>query len=142
VRAAAGSVNPAAVLFRGAALPALAGAVVLAAAATLADLPAATSVLVGAAMAIVALTVVPVLHQFCRTLEPSLVLGIAVLAYCLVIGLLWVAYSLVIDASWLSGGWAGSGVLVVVVGWAVGHMRAALRLRQPLYEDGVPTAGR
>jgi len=140
--AAEGSPNPAGALLRGAAWPMLTGVVVLTLAAVVVSLSAAASVLVGGVMAVLALVAAPALHQLCRSLDPNLVLGIVVFAYCVVVVLLWVAYSLVVDASWLSGGWAGSGVLVAGIGWVSGHMRAALKLRQPLYEDGASTAGR
>jgi hypothetical protein len=89
-----------------------------------------------------ALAVGPTLHQLCRNVDPTMVIGIAVLAYCMVIGLLWLGFSLLNDTAWLVGKFAGAGVLVVTVAWAVGHMRAAIKLRQPLYQQEEPTAER
>jgi hypothetical protein len=93
-------------------------------------------------MAVLALSAGPALHQLCRNLDPNLVLGLAVLTYFTVLGLLGLGYSLVNDASWLIGGFAGGGVLVASVVWALGHLRAAVRLRQPLYQLDESTAGR
>jgi hypothetical protein len=131
---ASGDPDPIAVLWRGAALPSVAVALVVAAGSTFRGFPEAGSVLVGAAMAVIALSVGPLLQRACRSLDPSLVLGLAVLAYCLVIGVLGIAYSLINDLSWLNGGFAGTGVAVAATVWAIGHMRAAMRLRQPLYD--------
>ena len=93
-------------------------------------------------MAGMAMGVGPILHLLCRNLDPAISLGIAVLAYCTVIALLWIGYSLLNDTSWLVGGFASAGVFVVSAGWAVGHMRTALKLRQPLYQHEETTAGR
>ena len=134
--AARATSNPAAALLRGAAIPALLAAGGLAAAALFVSPAAAASVLVGGAMAVLALTVASGLQQLCRDLDPNLVLGIVVLAYCTIVGLLWIGYLLLNDASWLVGGFAGGGVLAVVVAWVIGHIRAAVKLRQLLYQAG------
>jgi len=139
---ASGDSNPALTLLRGAALPALAALAGLALAALVIGADEAASVLVGGALAISALTAVALLQQFCRNVDPSLVLGIAVLVYCTTIGALGYAYSLVNDASWLIGGFAAGGVLTVAVAWTIGHLRAAVKLRQPLYQEQETTAGR
>jgi hypothetical protein len=130
------SSNPAATLFRGAALPSLLAVVVLALVALPFSPAGSASALVGGAMAMTAMTVPTVLHQFSRRVDPSLMLGIAVLAYFVVIGALGVVYSLINDASWLVGGFAGGGVFAVAAAWTIGQMRAASKLRQPLYQDG------
>jgi hypothetical protein len=130
------SSNPAATLLRGAAGPTLLAVVALSLAAVLVSPAAAASVLVGAAMAVAALLTAPALQMLSRNLDPSLVLGLAVLVYGTVVGLLWIGFSLLNDASWLIGGFAGGGVLAVAMAWSIGHMRAAIKLRQPLYQDG------
>jgi ATP synthase protein I len=140
--AALGSTNPVGDLWRGAAVPTvLVVAVFAAGAAAFSSGSDAASVLTGGAMAVLALSVSPLLQQFCRNLDPSIVLGIAILAYCLVIGVLGVGYSLLNDLSWLSGGFAGAGVAVAAAVWSTGHMRTALRLRQPLYDLQESSAG-
>ena len=139
---AEGTTNPVGALLRGSAVPALLGLALL----TVVALPFGSdqvkSSLVGGGMAILAMGVGPLIHQFCRNLDPAMSLGIAVLAYCLVIGLLWIGFSLLNDTSWLVGEFGAAGVIVATVSWAVGHMRAALKLRQPLYQHEETTAGR
>ena len=115
---------------------------VLTLAAVAISLAAAKSVLLGGVMGLLAMLIGPALHRLCRNVDPSLVLGLAVLSYFGIVGLLWVGYLLVRDESWLIGGFAGAGVAVATAGWAAGHMRAAMRLRQLLYRAGEPTAGR
>lgn len=139
---AEGTTNPVGPLLRGAAVPALGAVAVLTLVALFSSPSAAMSVLVGGTMALVALAVGPLLHQLCRNLDPNLVLGLVVFAYCTVIVLLGIGYALVNDASWLVGGFAGGGVFVVAAAWTIGQMRAASKLRQPLYLDEERTAGR
>lgn len=139
---AEGTTNPVGRLLLGSAVPALLAVAALTVIALPFGLNQVTSSLVGGGMAVLALAVGPLLNQLCRNLDPPMVLGIVVLAYCLVIGLLGAGFSLLNDTTWLSGNFAGIGVLVVTVAWAVGHMRAALKLRQPLYLHDESTAGR
>ncbi len=134
--------NPAGRLLAGAGWPGLGATAALAAVASVTDLSNGASALVGGGMAVVALGVAPALHQLCRNLDPNVVLGIAVLAYCLVVGLLGYAYSVLDDASWLVGGYAGAGGFVVAAAWTVGQMRASVKLRQLLYQEDATTAGR
>ncbi len=89
----------------------------------------------GAGIAILALSVSPVLHRICRNLDPALSLGFAVLAYCLVILGMWVAYEQLGKTDWLDATFAAWGVLFTGIGWVAGHMRGALKLRVPLYEE-------
>jgi multisubunit Na+/H+ antiporter MnhB subunit len=89
----------------------------------------------GAGIAILALSVSPVLHLICRNLDPALSLGFAVLAYCLVILGMWVAYEQLGNTDWLDATFAAWGVLFTGIGWVAGHMRGALKLRVPLYEE-------
>lgn len=89
----------------------------------------------GAGIAILALSVAPVLHLICRNLDPAFSLGLAVMAYCLVILGMWVAYEVLGDTEWLRAKFAAAGVLAAGIGWVAGHMRGALKLRQPLYEE-------
>jgi hypothetical protein len=140
--AAEGTTNPVGALLWGSAVPALLAAGALSAVAVPFGLNQVTSSLVGSGMALLALAVGPTLHQLCRNVDPTMVVGIVVLAYCMVIGLLWLGFSLLNDTAWLVGEFAGAGVLVVTVAWAVGHMRAAIKLRQPLYQQEEETAGR
>jgi hypothetical protein len=137
-----GTTNPVGALLVGSAVPALVAVAVLAAVAVPFGTDEVASALVGGAMALLALAVGPLLHQLCRNLDPAMSVGIVVLAYCMVIGLLGVGYSLLNDTTWLVGEFAGAGVFVVAVAWTVGHMRAATKLRQPLYQQDGTTAGR
>jgi hypothetical protein len=137
-----GTTNPVGVLLRGAAAPALLGLALLALIAVPFGSEEVLSSLVGGGMAVLALGVGPLIHQICRRLDPALSLGVAVTAYCTVIGLLWLGFSLLNDTSWLIGDFAAIGVVVSSVGWAAGHIRAALRLRQALYQHDETTAGR
>ena len=140
--AALGTTNPVGVLLRGSVVPALLAVALLALISGLVSLDAAKSVLVGGGMAVLALAAGPALHQLCRNLDPSLVVGIVVLAYCLVVGLIGIGFAQVNDASWLVGEYAAGGVLAGAVAWVAGHMRASIRLRQPLYDEDRSTAER
>jgi len=142
VPVAEGTTNPVGELFRGAAVPAVLALAVLTLAALLAGLDEAKSCLVGGGMAVLAMTVGPALHQLCRNLDPAMALSFAVLAYGLVVVGLWWGFSLLTDTAWLVGGFAAAGVFVVAFGWAAGQMRAAAKLRQPLYQQNETTAGR
>lgn len=139
---AEGTRNPVGALLVGAVVPAALalGALIVGAAFIGAD--EMKSSLVGGSMAGFALAVGPVLHQLCRNLDPTMAVGLVVLAYCMVIGLLGVGFSSLNGTEWLVGGFAGAGVFVVAVGWAAGHMRAAVKLRQPLYEQDETTVER
>jgi hypothetical protein len=142
VPVAEGTSNPVGALLRGSAVPALLAVAVLTAVAALFGSDEVVSSLVGGGMAVLALGVGPLLHQLCRNLDPTMSVGIVVLAYCMVIGLLGFGFSLLNDTDWLVGEFAGIGVFVVAVAWAGGHMRAAMKLRQPLYQHDEQTAGR
>ncbi len=139
---AEGTTNPVGALLRGSAVPALLAVALLAAIAVPFGLNQVTSSLAGGGMGLLALAVGPTLHQLCRNLDPAMVIGIVVLAYCTVIILLGLGFSLLNDTAWLVGDFAAAGVFVVGAAWAVGHMRAAMKLRQPLYQQDEPTAGR
>ena len=139
---AEGTTNPVGALLRGSAVPALLAVALLAAIAVPFGLNQVTSSLTGGGMGLLALAVGPALHQLCRNLDPAMVIGIVVLAYCAVIMLLGLGFSLLNDTTWLVGDFAAAGVFVVGAAWAVGHMRAAMKLRQPLYQQDEPTAGR
>jgi hypothetical protein len=139
---AEGTTNPVGALLRGSAIPALLGLGLLTVVAVPFGLDEVKSSLVGGGMAVLAMAVGPLIHQLCRQLDPALSLGIAVTAYSMVIGLLWLGYSLLNDTSWLVGEFAAVGVVVASVGWAAGHIRAALKLRQALYQQQETTAGR
>jgi hypothetical protein len=140
--AAEGTANPVGALFRGSIVPAGLGLALLALIGAAFGLDQVKSSLVGGALAALAMSVGPLLHLLCRNLDPALTIGIAVLAYCAVVGLFGLGFSLLNDTSWLVGGFAALGVIVVSVAWAVGHMRAALSLRQPLYQHDDRTAER
>jgi ATP synthase protein I len=140
--AAEGTTNPVAALLRGSAVPALLALLVLSLLAVPFGLDEVKSALVGGAIAVLAMAVGPLLHQLCRNLDPNLTVGVAVLAYCTVVGLFGLGFSLLNDTSWLVGGFAALGVILVSVSWAVGHMRTALKLRQPLYQHDDRTAER
>jgi len=142
VPVAEGTTNPVGELVRGAAVPAVLGWLVLTLVALGFGLDEVKSSLVGGGMAVLALTVGPVLHQLCRNLDPTMAVGVAVLAYGLVVVGLGLGFSLLNDTAWLVGGFAAAGVFVVAFGWAAGQMRAAAKLRQPLYQQEKPTAGR
>jgi hypothetical protein len=129
------SPHPSAAVLRGAGLPALAAVAVVALAGLVSDRDYALSALVGGAIGVVALAAGPVLQWLCRSLDPAMALGVAVLAYCLVIGGAGIGYSALNDLSWLSGGWAGLGLLAAILVWTVGQMRAVSQLRQLLYGD-------
>src|SRR3954452_21047623 len=137
---AEGTTNPVGVLLRGAAIPALGGLLVLTLAAAVLGSDQLRSALVGGGMAVLALAVGPVIHHLCRRWDPAMSLGVAVTAYGTVIVLLWIGFSLLNDTSWLNGDFAAAGVVVASVGWAAGHIRAALRLRQALYQHEETTA--
>ena len=139
---AQGSRNPVGRLLRGSVVPSLVAVGLLTLISWLVSSDAAKSVLVGGGMAVIALAAGPALHQLCRNLDPSLVVGIVVLAYCLVVGLVGIGFAQVNDASWLVGEYAAGGVLAGAVAWVVGHMRASMRLRQPLWDEDRSTAGR
>jgi hypothetical protein len=140
--AAQGTANAVGALLRGSAVPALFAVAGLALAGALVSPAAGASVLLGGGMAMFALAVGPALHQLCRNLDPSLLIGVAILAYCTAIGLVGIGYFQVSDASWLVGGFAGAGVAIATLTWTAGHLWAALKLRQPLYDESEPTAGR
>lgn len=142
VPAAEGTTNPVGVLLRGSAVPAVLGLAVVVAIAAFLGADEVTSALVGGGMALLALGVGPLIHQLCRNLDPAMSLGVAITAYCTVIALLWIGFQLLNDTTWLVGNFAAFGVLVSTVGWAIGHMRAALKLRQPLYQQENATAER
>jgi hypothetical protein len=142
VPVAEGSPDPVRTLLIGSAVPALSGMAVLAAVSAFVGVDQLKSSLVGGGLAILALLVGPLIHQLCRTLDPALSLGVAITAYCTVIGFLWVGFSLLNDTTWLVGEFAAAGVFVSSAAWAVGHMRAALGLRQLLYQHENPTAER
>lgn len=93
------------------------------------------SSLIGGGMALLTLALAPTLHLLCRRLDPTLTTGIVVMVYGGVIIALGVGYSAIDDAPWLVGGFAGCAVLLVAAAWAAGHIRAALRLRQPIWPD-------
>jgi hypothetical protein len=139
--AATGTTNPIGSLWVGAALPTVLAIALFTVVALIASPADAASVLVGGGMALVALSASPLLQRLCRNLEPSLVLGIAVLAYCLVIIALGIVYRLLRDQSWLHGGFAGASVAIAAAVWAAGHMWTALKLRQPLYDLEESSAG-
>ena len=107
---AEGTTNPVGALLRGSAVPALLGLALLTVVALPFGVDQVKSSLVGGGMAILAMGVGPLIHQFCRNLDPAMSLGIAVLAYCLVIGLLWIGFSLLNDTSWLVGEFGAAGV--------------------------------
>jgi hypothetical protein len=132
---ATGTRNPIGVLLLGSVVPSVAAVAVLAALSWLASADAAVSVLVGGGMAVLALAVAPVLHQLCRNLDPNILIGIVVLAYCVVVLLAGYGFSQVNDASWLIGGFAAGGVLAGAGAWVAGHIRSSLKLRQPMYGD-------
>ena len=132
---AQGTRNPIGVLLLGSIVPSVVAVAVLAALSRLVSSDAAASVLVGGGMVVVALAVAPILHQLCRNLDPNILIGIVVLAYCVVVLLAGYGFSQVNDASWLIGGFAAGGVLAGAGAWVAGHIRASLRLRQPMYED-------
>jgi hypothetical protein len=134
--------NPVGELFRGSIVPALLGLLALILISVPFGSDEVVSSAVGGLMSALAMLVGPLLHQLSRNLDPALSLGIAVTGYGTVVGLLWAGFSLLNDTSWLIGGFAAAGVVVVTVGWAIGHMRAALKLRQALYQQEQPTAGR
>ena len=138
VPVAEGTTNPVGELLRGAAVPAVLGLLVLTVGALVVGADEMKSALVGGAMALLALAIAPALHQLCRNVDPTLVIGIVVLAYGLIVIALWFGFSLLNDTTWLVGGFAAAGVFVVAFGWAAGQMRAAVKLRQPLYQQEKP----
>ncbi|MCE0539007.1 hypothetical protein LWF15_26255 [Kineosporia rhizophila] len=93
------------------------------------------SALFGAGLALVALTFTTMLHFQLRMTEPWLGMGLAFMTYSLVIGLMWAAFLLLDETAWLVGPAAAAGLGAGLVGWIGGHMRGALKLRQPLYDD-------
>lgn len=129
------SPHPSVAVLRGAGLPALAAIAVVALAGLVTDRDHALSALVGGAIGVVALAAGPVLQWLCRSLDPEMALGVAVLAYCVVIGGAGIGYSALNDLPWLSGDWAGGGLLAAIIVWTAGQMRAVTRLRQLLYGD-------
>jgi hypothetical protein len=139
---AEGSRNPVGELLRGAAGPALVVLAILAIVAVPFGLNEVKSSLVGGGMGMLALAVGPALHQLCRNLDPTMAVGFVVLAYCAVIGLLGIGFSLLNGTFWLVGEFAAVGVFVVALAWAAGQMRAAVKLRQPLYQHDETTAQR
>jgi hypothetical protein len=134
--------DPVLVLLRGTAVPSVSSVAVVAAIAALEGLDAVASALVGGGMALLAMAIGPALHRLCRQVDPAMVVGIALTAYCTVVILLGLGFSLLNDTSWLSGPFAGAGVFVVALQWTVGLIRTSLKLRQPLYVEDQATAER
>jgi hypothetical protein len=132
------SLHPSAAVLRGAGVPALAAVAVVALSGLLSDRDHALSALVGGGIGVVALAVGPVLQWLCRSLDPAMALGVAVLAYCLVIGGAGIGYSALNDLPWLSGRWTAVGLLAAILVWTTGQMRAVAGLRQLLYGDAPP----
>jgi hypothetical protein len=127
--------DPVRALWLAALLPAVCLGLVTIAGSFLAGSQEGASAASGAGIAILALSVAPVLHLICRNLDPAFSLGLAVMAYCLVILGMWVAYEQLGSTDWLQAPFAAWGVLLTGVGWVAGHMRGALKLRLPLYEE-------
>jgi hypothetical protein len=61
------------------------------------------SALIGAGLALVALTFTTMLHFQIRMTEPFMGMGLAFMTYCLVIGLMWAAFLVLDEAAWLVG---------------------------------------
>ncbi len=97
----------------------------------------AAGALVGAGLALVALTFTTMLHFQLRMTEPWFGMGLAFMTYTLVIGLMWAAFVIFDETDWLVGPAAAAGLAAGLLGWIAGHMRGALKLRQPLYDDRV-----
>lgn len=134
-RGARADSHPSTAVLRGAGVPTLVVVAVIALAGLPSDRDHALSALAGGVMGLLALAVGPVLQWLCRSLDPAMALGVAVLAYCLVIGVAGFGYSVLNDKSWLSGEWAGGGLLGAIIAWTIGQMYAVSRLRQLLYGD-------
>jgi len=121
-------------ILRGAGFPAAAVVIVTAVGFAFAGTREATSVLIGGAMALVALAVAPIVQRLTRRLDPAIVLGIAVLSYSLVMFAIGFTYSLINDFPWMRMTPAGMGVIATILGWSVGHIWTAQRLRQFVYD--------
>lgn len=93
------------------------------------------SALVGLGLALIALTFTTMLHFQIRMTDPVIGMGLAFMTYGLVIALMWGAYVALEDIEWLVGPAAAAGLAAGLLGWVGGHMRGALKLRQPLYDD-------
>lgn len=93
------------------------------------------SALAGLGLTLIALTFTTMLHFQIRMTDPVIGMGLALMTYALVIGLMWAAYLMLDEARWLVGPAAAAGLAAGLLGWVGGHMRGALKLRQPLYDD-------
>jgi len=93
------------------------------------------SALLGVGLTLVALTLTSMLHLQIRMTDPTIGTALALMTYALVIGLMWAVYLALDDAAWLVGPAVAAGLLTGTLGWAGGHMRGALKLRQSVYDD-------
>ncbi|MBT0772070.1 hypothetical protein KIH74_24215 [Kineosporia sp. J2-2] len=93
------------------------------------------SALVGVGLAVTALCLTTVLHWQIRMTDPFMGMALALTTYGLVIALMWAAYLSLGESDWLVGPATAFGLLAGTLGWAGGHMRGALKLRQPVYDD-------
>lgn len=129
------SAEPVTALWLAALAPTLALGVIVVIAAFVVGRDEGVSALLGVGLTLVALTLTSMLHLQIRMTDPFIGMALALMTYGLVIGLMWAAYLTFGQAEWLVGPATAAGLLAGTLGWAGGHMRGALKLRQSLYDD-------
>ena len=121
--------NPARAVLVGAAVPAMGVGLIFAAVAALAGRDAVASALLGSGLATGALAVGPAIMAMARNWPPPAVMLAAMVGYGVTIVAVAGVYVTVAPQEWVRGGYAGGGVLVSLIAWSVGHLRAVARLR-------------
>jgi hypothetical protein len=129
------TLDPAGALLRGGGIPALLTCAGVAACCLPAGTSAAGSAAVGGVMAIIALSVGPMLLRLGRNWTSVGLMALAVTGYGAVVFFLGIAFLLVSNASWLSGGYAAIGVVVSTSGWLAGQLYSTQRLRVLSFGD-------
>jgi hypothetical protein len=94
---------------------------------------ASGSAAIGAALALVALSVGPALMAIARTWSPPAVMAIALGGYGVTVLILAVAYVLLTGMDWLAGEWVGAAITAVAVAWPAGLTRGVAKLRVLAY---------
>jgi hypothetical protein len=122
-------------------VPAVIVGALLAAAAAFVSWPAAVSVLIGAGLAVIALSAGPALLAMMRSMSPPAAMLLAMIAYGVVVVVLAVLYLQLLELSWLSGRHVGAGIAVATTAWLVGMIRAVGRLRILAFGSGTEGDG-
>ena len=128
--------GPAAVLWRGAILPALVVGVVVVAICATSGSRAAASALIGLAITVAAMSASSALMSLSKSWSPPAVMASALAGYAITVLVLAVAFVLLEPVRWLSGQRVGITMVTVVVAWLAGQVRAFARLRILAFDGG------